>query len=174
MTEDCRDPQRQPTELREKRRKRWWEGKTRRRRANQRQGEEKGGEEEGKGGEEGEEKKRRKKELYKLRRNLMVPTASELFSSGVEDCGGGALDEGRKNVKIFYRCCWKERGPRGFLVKAPALASQRKMSEQRRVLAGLGEDVERKKEVRKLLSKMFRSAHCPAFPSNCHNFSCLG
>ena len=54
------------------------------------------------------------------------------------------------------------------------LASQRKMSEQRRVLAGLGEDVERKKEVRKLLSKMFRSAHCPAFSSNCHNFSCLG
>ena len=134
----------------------------------------KGREEEGKGGEEGEEKKGRKRELYKLRRNLTVPTAPELFSSGVEDCGGGALDEGRKNVKIFYRCCWKERGPRGFLVKAPALASQRKMSEQRRVLAGLGEDVERKKEVRKLLSKMFRSAHCPAFSSNCHNFSCLG
>ena len=119
-------------------------------------------------------KKGRKRELYKLRRNLTVPTAPELFSSGVEDCGGGALDEGRKNVKIFYRCCWKERGPRGFLVKAPALALQRKMSEQRRVLAGLGEDVERKKEVRKLLSKMFRSAHCPAFSSNCHNFSCLG
>ena len=96
------------------------------------------------------EKKGRKRDLYKLRRNLTVPTAPELFSSGVEDCGGGALDEGRKNVKIFYRCCWKERGPRGFLVKAPALASQRKMSEQRRVLAGLGEDVERKKEVRKL------------------------
>ena len=49
-------------------------------------------------------KKGRKRELYKLRRNLTVPTAPELFSSGVEDCGGGALDGGRKNVKIFCRC----------------------------------------------------------------------
>ena len=56
----------------------------------------KGREEEGKGGEEGEEKKGRKRELYKLRRNLMVPTASELFSSGVEDCGGGAFGRGER------------------------------------------------------------------------------
>ena len=26
----------------------------------------------------------------------------------------------------------------------------------------------------KLLFKMFRSAQCPVFPSNCYNFSCLG
>ena len=124
----------------------------------------KGREEEGKGGEEGEEKKGRKRELYKLRRNLTVPTAPELFSSGVEDCGGGALDEGRKNVKIFYRCCWKERGPRGFLVKAPALASQRKMSEQRRVLAGLGEDVERKKGGEEIILNIFRLENYFQFP----------
>ena len=56
----------------------------------------KGREEEGKGGEEGEEKKGRKRELYKLRRNLTVPTAPELFSSGVEDCGGGAFGRGER------------------------------------------------------------------------------
>ena len=91
MPEDCRDPQRQPTELREKRRKRWWEGKKeeedkptpRRRKKDEKRREREERKE--------KRKKRRKKELYKLRRNLMVPTASELFSSGVEDCGGGAF-----------------------------------------------------------------------------------
>ena len=79
------------------------------------------------------------------------------------------MDEGRKNVKIFCRCCWKERGPRGFLVKAPALALQRKMSEQRRVLAGLGEDVERKKGGEEIILNIFRLENYFQFPGAVEN-----
>ena len=58
--------------------------------------------------------------------------------------------KGEKMLRSFAGAAGKKGVQGVFLVKAPALALQRKMSEQRRVLAGLGEDVERKKEVRKL------------------------
>ena len=79
------------------------------------------------------------------------------------------MDEGRKNVKIFYRCCWKEGGPRGFLVKAPALALQRKMSEQRRVLAGLGEDVEWKKGGEEIILNIISLENYFQFPGAVEN-----
>ena len=84
--------------MREKRRKRCWEGK-KQGGGGQTNAKEKKKDEERREREEREEKrkKRRKKEFSKLRRNLMVPTASELFSSGVEDCGGGAF--GRRERK---------------------------------------------------------------------------
>ena len=34
--------------------------------------------------------------------------APELFSSGVEDCGGGALDEGRKMLRSFTGAAGKK------------------------------------------------------------------
>ena len=54
-------------------------------------------------------------------------------------------------------------------MKAPALALQRKMSEQRRVLAGLGGDVERKKGGEEIILNIFRMENYFQFPGAVEN-----
>ena len=49
------------------------------------------------------------------------------------------------------------------------LASQRKMSEQRRVLAGLGEDVEREKGGEEIILNLFRLENYFQFPGAVEN-----